>query len=58
MDKPFSCSARRMAAAAVYPMGPRVMTARSFPSFSLRPVPTVISLSGQRQSVSVPRPRG
>ena len=38
--------------------GPRVMTARSLPSFSLRPLPTGISSSGHFQSSNTPRPRG
>ena len=46
------------ARAATLPMGPRVMTARSLPSFSLRPLPTGISSSGHFQSSNTPRPRG
>ena len=43
---------------ATLPMGPRVMTARALPSFSLRPLPTGISSSGHFQSSNTPRPRG
>ena len=40
---PVSASARVMARAAKFPIGPIVITARSFPSFSFRPFPTGIS---------------
>ncbi len=44
--------------AAMLPMCPMLSTATSVPLRSLRPVPTLISLSGVFHSVMTPCPRG
>ena len=55
---PDSVSARAMAVAALFPIGPMLITARSLPSFNFRPLPTGISSSGHFQSTNTPRPLG
>ena len=51
-------TAEAMALAASLPIGPKVNTAISFPSFSFRPLPTCTSSNGHSQSTSTPLPLG